>query len=415
MRPIPSSGIPVEKPYSRLPVRYSAFLASLFVSRLGDSLYTLAIPWISFQLTGSAVVMGTVYAVSVLPVVLFGSLAGVLVDRMDRRKLLLAADVIRAGLVALIPALHLAGVLQLWHLYVLSFLLAGVSIAFDVGVAAAIPALASGQLAKANSLYMFVQQGAEIAGPLIAGALIAAVGGFQSLWLDVGSFGITFVVVWAIRKWNTGGAIRSGSGGVGADLQEGIRFLFKSKLNLALSMQAAVGNFGYSAAYAVLMFYMISSLGLDSGQLSWNYALIGTGGMLGSILVVWLARKIPRYKLIPLLLGLGAAGFLLPVAFRFWLAPGLAFGLAATCNTGWNILAQTIRQETIPAQLLGRVLGFSRVFTRLAMPLGAVAGGLLSGGGRPEMVFVLAAAAKGAEVAIALLSPIGQLDRAESG
>jgi hypothetical protein len=89
--------------------------------------------------------------------------------------------------------------------------------------------------------------------------------------------------------------------------------------------------------------------------------------------------------------------------------PGIAFGIMATCNTAWNAIVQSIRQETVPSEMLGRVLGFSRVFTRLAMPMGAMVGGVLSNSFNPVIVFALASVAKVVEVVIALSSPMRKL------
>ncbi|MFD1909323.1 MFS transporter [Paenibacillus rhizoplanae] len=77
--------VPVRK-LLELPLAYIRFLAGMFISRLGDSLFTFAIPWISYELTKSSIVMGSMYAVSVLPIVLFGPVVGSLVDRWDRKK-----------------------------------------------------------------------------------------------------------------------------------------------------------------------------------------------------------------------------------------------------------------------------------------------------------------------------------------
>ncbi|MGM2836338.1 MFS transporter, partial [Bacillus cereus group sp. Bce025] len=92
----------------------------------------------------------------------------------------------------------------------------------------------------------------------------------------------------------------------------------------------------------------------------------------------------------------------------YWLAPGVAFGIAMTCNIAWNTIVATVRQETVPSNMQGRVLGFSRVLTRLAMPLGALVGGIISAY-NPVFVFALAAFTKLIEVFIALCSPIRKL------
>lgn len=179
-----------------------------------------------------------------------------------------------------------------------------------------------------------------------------------------------------------------------------------NKLNISLSLQAMIGNFGYSAAFGVLMYYQIDSLQLTSEQTSLNFALLGAGGLIGTLLVVPLDKHFRRGVLIPVLLSVGALGFTLLVWSRYWLMPGIAFGIVGLCNIGWNTMVQSLRQETVPQAMLGRVLGFSRMFTRLAMPLGAMSGAFLTSHYGPAAVFALAAVAKGAEVILALCSPI---------
>lgn len=401
-------GVAFSRAFSALPGRYRLFVAGLWISRTGDAFYTLAIPMISYQLTGSAVVMGSVFAVSVLPVILFGPFAGVMVDRYDSRRVMLAADIARAGLVALIPLLQGVQALELWHLFAISFVLSAVSLLFDLSAVAAIPPLSGGRLAQANAAYQFALQAAELAGPLAAGVVIASIGGYQALWADAASFG---AVIWAVYRLAPGELVantpheRRGTT-IMQDMTEGFRWLIRSKTNLALSLQAAIGNFGYSAAYAVFMFYMLSVQNLSAEQASVNVSLLGAGGLLGSLSAAPLVRRFRKGAVIPVLLGIGVFGFLLPVFIPFWMAAGMGFGLVAFCNVSWNTIVQTIRQETVPPELLGRVLGFSRVFTRLAMPLGAMAGSLLAGSTHPTVVFVLAAASKAVEVAIGLCSPI---------
>ena len=82
---------------------FVAFLGGSLVSRMGDALYTFALPWMAYELTHSSLVLGTLYATEIVPVLLFGAFAGVYVDRLNRRHLLLGADLLRATLVALIP------------------------------------------------------------------------------------------------------------------------------------------------------------------------------------------------------------------------------------------------------------------------------------------------------------------------
>ncbi|SFI09556.1 Na+/melibiose symporter [Bacillus sp. 71mf] len=394
-----------------LPSSYMVFVSSLLISRLGDSLYTFALPWIAYELTGSVVVMSSLFATSVLPIVLFGPIVGVMVDRWNRRKLMWIADLGCMALVGLVPVLHFLDALQIWHLYVISFMLAILSMLFDVATVTVIPYIAGQKLTKANSAYQMVNQIANLAGPTLAGITIAMIGGFNVLWLNVLSFAATSLTVLLLPELGGNKVIvREGNllKGIVRDMKEGLKWLMSNRLNLALSLQAMVGNFGASSVLGVFMYYLLSTLHLSAEQSGFNYTLIGVGGLLGSIIVVPLERYFRRGVLIPVLLGIGAIGLTYAIWSKYWLAPGIALGIAMICNIAWNTIVASVRQETVPTDMQGRVLGFSRVLTRLAMPLGALVGGIISGY-NPVAVFALASVAKIIEVIIALISPIRKL------
>lgn len=394
--------------FARLPSRFTIFLGGLTVSHLGDALYTLAIPWIAYELTRSVLVMSSLYATEVLPIVLFGPFIGVYLDRLDRRKLMMAADMMRAGLVALIPILHMAGILRVWHLYAVSFLLALLTMVFDVATMATIPEMVGDNLTRANAAHRGATHLASMMGPALAGVLIAAIGGYQTLWFDVLSFGATFLTLLRMPVFQRHNDL-SDRGHVLKDMLDGFRWLVKSPLNRTLSLQAAIGNFGYSAAAAVLMYDLRDSLRLNADRSGVIYALLGLGALIGSVAVVPLDKRCQKRNLIPSLLAFGVTGFLLAAFSRFWLAPGLGFAMVAACNVAWSVISASVRQKTVPPHMLGRVLSFSRVLTRVAMPIGALLGGLLTHTFDPAAVFLLAAGTKAVEVLIALYSPIREL------
>ncbi|KAA0773947.1 macrolide transporter [Bacillus sp. 4048] len=390
---------------------FKIFIFGLLISRIGDSLYTFALPWIAYQLTSSAVIMSSLFAINVLPIVLFGPLVGVIIDRYDRKKLLWIADITNIILVSLVPILYTLHLLEIWHLYVITFILAVMSMFFDVTTVTVIPHIAGASLTKANSFYQMINQLASLFGPMIAGIFISFIGGFQVLWINVLSFIATLVAVILLpsmktvnKKCEDKNALQN----VLADLVNGFKWLKNDRLNLALSFQAMIGNFGASAVLGVFMYYLLSTLQLTSEQSGFNYSLIGIGGILGSLIAVPLEKRLQRGLLIPLLLLAGAIGLTFALWSTYWFAPGIAFGIAMTCNIAWNTIVATVRQETVPSNMQGRVLGFSRVLTRLAMPLGALVGGIISAY-NPVLVFALAAFTKLLEVFIALYSPIRKL------
>lgn len=394
---------------TQLTPQFLIFLVGQLISKLGDALYTFAIPWISYELTHSVIVMGSMYVVSVLPIVLFGPIVGVFVDHWNRRRLIMFADIARAIIVALIPFMQILGLLQLWQLYVLSFLLAGLSLLFDVSIAAFIPNIVGNKnLTKANASYQLINQAGDLIGPLFAGIMITTLGGYRTLWLDIVSFAGTLWAIWRIQNFEKP-VVKIGLSDIFNQMKDGLHFLTHDRLNFSFSLQAMIENFGYSTAYGVLMFYLLSTLQLNATQISYNYSLIGLGGLVGSIIVIPLERYFRRGVLIPMLLIVGTCGFLYALVTKLWLGPGIAFGIVTICNVAWNTLVTSVRQETVPSNMLGRVLSFSRVFTRLAMPIGIMVGSLVSDSINPVAVFAVAALSKGVEVLIALCSPIRKL------
>ncbi len=387
---------------------FGIFLAGLTISKLGDALYMFALPWIAYDLSGSAVVMGALYATEIIPILLFGALAGVFVDRMDRRKLMIISDLLRGLIVTAIPILALLGMLQVWHLFVVAFSLALISLMFDVATTIAIPELAGNDLTRANAAHQLIMQLGSMGGPALAGLVIAAFGGYGAMWINALSFGATLVAILmlpAFKKVNSGAT----TSGVFTGMVEGFRWLWGNAVIKVLSFQAMIGNFGFGMVSAVLMFYLRSVLGLTSEISGLNYSMLGVGGVIGSLAIVPLTRRFRRGQLYPAMLLLGMTGLLIMAMVRTWWAPGLGFGMVSACNVAWVVLSTSVRQENIPSDLMGRVLSFTRVLSTAAMPVGATLGGLLVERFDPMVVFLIAAGTKLAEAMIARFSAMRAL------
>ena len=375
---------------------------------MGDALFTFALPWIAYELTHSSLVLGTLYATEIVPVVLFGAFAGVYVDRLNRWHLLLGTDLLRAILVAGIPLLSLLGFLQIWELYVLAFSLALLSLTSDVATTTVLPELAQSEMTSANAAYQFIMQAAEFAGADLAGLEIATLGAFHTLWLDALSFGGTFLVIWRVPTF-FGQTREPHVRRVVSEIKEGVRWLWREQVIKMLSLQAMLGNLGLGMVSAVLLYYLRARLYLPAQLVGLDYAMIGAGGLLGSLLIVPLTRRFRRGTLYPALLLCGLLGRAFMVFLPWWWVPGLSLGVVAACDTAWVILSTSVRQERIPGPLMGRVLSFSRLLSTAAMPVGAVIGGILAQTYQPLFVFGLAALTKGGEVLIARFSAISHL------
>jgi Na+/melibiose symporter-like transporter len=190
---------------------------------------------------------------------------------------------------------------------------------------------------------------------------------------------------------------------------EGFRWLWGNAVIRVLSLQAMIGNFGFGMVSAVLMFYLRNVLGLSSEISGLNYAMLGVGGIIGSLVIVPLTRRLRRGQLYPGILIFGMTGLLIMATVRTWWAPGLGFGMVSACNIAWVVLSTSVRQENIPSDLMGRVLSFTRVLSTAAMPVGAILGSFLIERFDPTIVFIIAAVTKLAEALVAHFSPMRSL------
>ena len=138
-----------------------------------------------------------------------------------------------------------------------------------------------------------VNQLASLFGPMIAGVFVSFIGSFQLLWINVLSFIATLIAVILLPSMKTVNKKcqdKNTLQNVLADLVNGCKWLKNDRLNLALSFQAMIGNFGASAVLGVFMYYLLSTLQLTPEQSGFNYSLIGIGGLLGSLIAVPLER-----------------------------------------------------------------------------------------------------------------------------
>jgi Na+/melibiose symporter-like transporter len=284
-----------------------------------------------------------------------------------------------------------------------------ISLVFDLSTTAVIPELAGSDLTRANALHQGVTQLAGMAGPALAGLVIAALGGFTTLWFDVLSFSGTFFVVLYLLPGLKITSAGHKDPGVLRGIQQGFQWLWHNPVIRALCLQAMVGNFGFGMVSAVLMFYLRSTLGLNAEISGLNYAMLGIGGVLGSVLIVPLNRRFRKGLLYPGILAFGLCGLLIMALVRTWWAPGLGFGMVSACNIAWVVLSTSVRQTLIPSELMGRVLSFSRIVSLAAMPLGAMAGGYLISRVDPAWVFYAAAITKLVEMLIAQFSEMKRL------
>src|SRR4051794_12334080 len=175
-----------------------ALTAAELISRLGSQFTNLALPWFVLVTTGSATKMGIVFAVELVPFVLFGVPAGALVDRLGPRATMLVSDLARAPIVAVVPFLHEVGGLSYAVILVVAFLHGLFSTAYFTCQRLALPAIVGddeARIARGNSVIEGATNFTNFLGPGLAGVLIAFIGAANVMWLDAVSYVVAFVLI----------------------------------------------------------------------------------------------------------------------------------------------------------------------------------------------------------------------------
>jgi MFS family permease len=380
------------------------------VSLLGDALTFTALIWLVYDVTGSARSVGYLVAVATAPVVVGGPLAGLALDRLDRRLLLVCDNLVRGAAVGLVPILAAAGALRPWELYVVAGLHGLLKMIPLAGVPSLIPELVEDEeLDAANGLESVSFALAAVAGPAAAGALVAAVGAANVLILDAGSYAFFAV---ALGRLPPLGHATAG-GGASRSLLDALRFLRSTPILLATTAMFMFVNVGEGSVEVVLPVYARHVLGGGAGIYGLLASVAGTALLAGSLAAGAVAGRLPLGVAIGAA-ELAAGALLVLLALQPGLVPALAVLAGESFFLGTlTVWAQTIRMRVLPADLRGRVFALLRTSMQATPPAGAlVAAPLLATGGVPLAV-VVAAALVGAPAVVALAS--GVLRQAERG
>ncbi|MDQ3514511.1 MAG: MFS transporter [Chloroflexota bacterium] len=375
-------------------------LAANAVSLSGNVVANVAIPWYVLETTGSAARTGVVGAAALLPMVVAAVFGGGLVDRLDRRRLSIAADLLSGVSVALIPLLALTVGLPFWALLVL----VGTGSLFDVPGITARQVLfpdtaerAGIPLERANAWYQAVSRAAQLAGPPLAGLAIALVGAGNALWLNAASF-VVSAALFAVGVPATGGdrtaTVAASAGSYLAEMREGVTILLRDRLMTLLTWTISVTNLLDAALATVVVPVFVRRVYGEgaSTELGLVFGAFGAGSLLGSLLFASVGPRLPR-RATYLVAFNGVA--LLTCAFALFPPLGalLAIRFAAGVLAGpINPLLMTTFQERIPPAARGRVYGLLTAGVLAGSPVGVlVAGTAVDGLGLRPVLFIIGA------------------------
>ena len=350
------------------------------LSNLADGVFKIALPLLAIQLTQSPTLIAGLTVAATLPWLLFALTAGALADRLDRRKLMLWANLSRALLPAVLVAVVLLDLGSIWALYVVALMVGVAETLYDTSAQSILPQMVHrDQLSRANGrLYAVELTANQFVGPPLGGLLVAigVVAGLAvpaALWLA--AVGGLLLVPGAFR------IEREQKTTLRFDIGEGLRFLWHQKILRTLAVMTGVFNFASSAAFAVLVLFAVgpaSAMGLSEVGFGLLLTTSALGAFVGSFISEWAEAKLGRSKSLALtILGSALLVGAPAVTDNPYILGALLF-VGGMLIMLWNIITVSLRQRIAPARLLGRVNSAYRLLAWGTMPLGAAAGGLLA-------------------------------------
>lgn len=395
-----------------------AFWALWSASALGDlatGSVLVAVPLLAAALTRDPVLIGGLTAATLLPWLLFGIPAGVLVDRMDRRTAMVAGNLIRAAALAALGALIVAGHADLRSLFAVAFLLGTAETVYDCAARAALISVAPvGQIDRANGLLITTHMVASdfLGGPL-AGTLFAVTAALP-FGLYAAAFALAAGIVLALPRLRvnadggldqggphqgTAGSISDGGtrvtrGAVAApnpigprvpdrhrlrrEWLEGLHLIWADGELRGLCLLSATLAVGGELAQSVTVLFALQVLHLPGQWFGLFTAAAGVGVLLGGSIANRLVRRFGRaHVLTGALAGYGASLAATGLATSAWQAAAM-YALGSATVAAWNVLSMSARQVLVPGESFGRFHGAWRTIVWGSAPIGAVASGLVA-------------------------------------
>jgi MFS family permease len=327
--------------------------------------------------------MGLLAMVGAAPVLLIGLVAGVWVDRLRRRPILIAADIGRTLLLLSIPLAAIYSVLHIEQLYVIAALTGILTVFFDVAYQSYLPALVKREhILEGNSKLGLSGAAAEIGGPALAGALIQIITAPIAILFDALSFLFSALFVGLIRKHEPALAPPTQQPHMRREVVEGLRVVLRNPLLRALAGRAATGSF-FGAFFGTLYgLYAIRVLQMGPAALGVTIAAGGVGDLVGALFAQRIVRRCGLgVTFIATALVGGVAGLLIPLAAG---PPLVAVALMVVAQLVGDMAGSiyainevSLRQAITPDHVLGRVNASVQFMTMGVYPLGALVGGVL--------------------------------------
>lgn len=372
---------------------YWKLWAASTISNLGDGIFLVGLPLLAARQTRSATAISLISVAAALPWLILSLPVGALVDRGDRRRLMVRADLVRAAAVGVLAILAATGNVEIWMLWAAAALLGIAEVFFDNAAQAILPSIVEPELLeRANGRRYSAEMAANtFIGTPIGGILFAA-----AIWLpfatDAGSFLVAALLVLSLRgsfrpadatsTTNTNTATNTATNTQAPtmrdDIGEGLRWLWNHHLLRGIAMALGLSNLGFQMSQAVFVLFAQDELGVGERWFGVLLGLMGLGaiigGLLGARIVRWLGTSAAMYTAMVVWI----VSLITIAAFPHTWVVAVVSMIEAVAVTVWNVVTVSLRQRIVPDRLFGRVNSVYRWFGWGTIPIGALLGGQIA-------------------------------------
>jgi DHA3 family tetracycline resistance protein-like MFS transporter len=351
---------------------YALLMAAAVISLLGDGFFSVALAWQVYAISNVPTALAVVSIAWSVPLVAMLLLGGVFTDRYDRRWLMIGADLVRAAAVGTMGLLSVAGVLELWHVIILIAFVGLGDAFFNPASTAIVPDLVpEHQLPQANALQGLIRPlMVRLAGPAIAGFVVAVVGPGWAFVADGASFLVSALALAGIAARPRVGAVMHGWRRTFAEMAEGLQFVRANPWLWATLVSAMFSLLAFVGPVQVLLPFLVKNqLELGPEALGLIFAVSGIGSIVSAIVMG--QRGLPRRKITVMYVSWTAgvafmAGY--GIMGELWQALVVAFSTAALFQVG-QIIWITLLQQLVPRRLLGRVASLDWLLSSGLVPV----------------------------------------------
>lgn len=384
---------------------------AFLISSIGDWLYRLALPIIILSKTGSAYHAATTFGVSFIPWIIFSLLGGSLADNYAKKKILIIGNMFAALVVPVLLFILMEKQINFVLLYSAVFVLSSIDPLIHPSFQSIIPEIVEDKkFAEANATIQTIDNTLSIMGPLLGGSLVTLVGDYNALWIDLFSFLLTAVILTRLPRI-TGKTAQNGLviKQLITDVIEGASYSLHEKVIFSGSVMFLFTNFALNMFEANFIYYMTKLLNYPLFEATLTMSIGGIGSLIAGMVGSRIVNHFKAGVLLSFSTIFAGLSTLLLLASTNYLYIGIVLGIISFFGTINVITYFTLRQRTVPKQILGRVVSVTRMVSYASIPVGSWFGGMLLVHGQSMFTVILLAGSLRTLTGIgAKFSPLGK-------